>query len=33
VDGYLNRYLAAGALPHGPGLVSATCPAGPLPTP
>jgi pimeloyl-ACP methyl ester carboxylesterase len=33
VDGYLNRYLAAGTLPGGTGLVSATCPAGPLPTP
>jgi pimeloyl-ACP methyl ester carboxylesterase len=33
VDGYLNRYLAAGTLPGGKGLVSATCPAGPLPTP
>jgi pimeloyl-ACP methyl ester carboxylesterase len=33
VDGYLNRYLAAGTLPGGSGLVSATCPAGPLPTP
>jgi pimeloyl-ACP methyl ester carboxylesterase len=33
VDGYLNRYLAAGTLPAGTGLVSATCPAGPLPTP
>ncbi|MGH3274833.1 MAG: alpha/beta hydrolase, partial [Streptosporangiaceae bacterium] len=33
VDGYLNRYLAAGTLPSGSGLVSATCPAGPLPAP
>jgi len=33
VDGYLNRYLAAGTLPGGSGPVSATCPAGPLPTP
>ena len=33
VEGYLNRYLAAGTLPGGTGLVSATCPAGPLPTP
>ncbi len=27
VDGYLNRYLATGSLPSGPGLVNATCPA------
>ena len=33
VNGYLNRYLATGALPGQPGLVSATCPAGPLPSP
>jgi pimeloyl-ACP methyl ester carboxylesterase len=33
VNGYLNRYLATGALPARPGLVSATCPAGPLPVP
>jgi pimeloyl-ACP methyl ester carboxylesterase len=33
VDGYLNRYLATGALPAGTGLVSATCPAGPGPVP
>jgi pimeloyl-ACP methyl ester carboxylesterase len=33
VNGYLNRYLATGALPAGTGLVSATCPAGPLPVP
>ncbi|HEY1621644.1 MAG TPA: alpha/beta hydrolase, partial [Streptosporangiaceae bacterium] len=33
VDGYLNRYLATGALPAGHGLVSATCPAGPEPRP
>jgi pimeloyl-ACP methyl ester carboxylesterase len=33
VDGYLNRYLAAGTLPRGSGPVSATCPAGPPPTP
>jgi pimeloyl-ACP methyl ester carboxylesterase len=33
VDGYLNRYLAAGTLPSGTGLVSATCPAGPPPAP
>jgi pimeloyl-ACP methyl ester carboxylesterase len=33
VDGYLNRYLATGALPEQPGLVNATCPALPDPTP
>jgi pimeloyl-ACP methyl ester carboxylesterase len=33
VDGYLNRYLATGALPDAPGLVNATCPALPNPTP
>jgi pimeloyl-ACP methyl ester carboxylesterase len=33
VNGYLNRYLAAGTLPSTPGLVSATCPAGPPPLP
>ena len=33
VDGYLNRYLATGALPSRPGLVNATCPALPDPTP
>jgi pimeloyl-ACP methyl ester carboxylesterase len=27
VDGYLNKYLGTGALPQGPGLVNATCPA------
>jgi pimeloyl-ACP methyl ester carboxylesterase len=32
VDRYLNRYLATGALPSGPGLVNATCPALPAPT-
>jgi pimeloyl-ACP methyl ester carboxylesterase len=32
VDGYLNRYLATGALPSGPGLVNATCPALPPPS-
>ncbi len=32
VDRYLNRYLATGALPSGPGLVNATCPALPDPT-
>ena len=31
VDGYLNRYLATGALPSRPGLVNAVCPATPLP--
>ncbi len=33
VNGYLNRYLATGALPSKPGLVNATCPALPDPTP
>jgi pimeloyl-ACP methyl ester carboxylesterase len=33
VDGYLNRYLATGALPSAPGLVNATCPALRDPTP
>jgi pimeloyl-ACP methyl ester carboxylesterase len=33
VDGYLNRYLATGALPQRPGLVNATCPALPAPAP
>jgi len=33
VDGYLNRYLATGALPNGAGLVNATCPALPDPSP
>jgi pimeloyl-ACP methyl ester carboxylesterase len=33
VDGYLNRYLATGALPSGPGLVNATCPTLPDPVP
>jgi len=32
VDGYLNRYLATGALPSRPGLVNATCPALPPPS-
>jgi pimeloyl-ACP methyl ester carboxylesterase len=31
VNGYLNRYLATGALPTAPGLVSAVCPAPPPP--
>jgi hypothetical protein len=33
VDGYLNRYLASGALPQRPGLVNAVCPALPPPPP
>jgi pimeloyl-ACP methyl ester carboxylesterase len=33
VQGYLNAYLATGALPEAAGLVNATCPAGPDPTP
>ncbi|HUJ07333.1 MAG TPA: alpha/beta hydrolase [Streptosporangiaceae bacterium] len=33
VNGYLNRYLATGALPSRPGLVNATCPALPAPVP
>jgi pimeloyl-ACP methyl ester carboxylesterase len=33
VNGYLNRYLATGALPQRPGLVNATCPAVPDPAP
>ena len=33
VQGYLNNYLATGALPRGPGLVNATCPAVADPTP
>jgi len=33
VQGYLNAYLAAGTLPDAPGLVNATCPAIPDPTP
>src|SRR5579875_2666755 len=33
VNGYLNRYLATGALPRRPGLVNATCPALPPPSP
>ncbi len=32
VQGYLNRYLATGALPQGAGLVNATCPAVANPT-
>jgi pimeloyl-ACP methyl ester carboxylesterase len=33
VNGYLNRYLASGALPGSSALVSATCPASPDPVP
>jgi len=33
VNNYLNQYLATGALPERPGLVNATCPALPDPTP
>jgi pimeloyl-ACP methyl ester carboxylesterase len=33
VDGYLNNYLATGALPRQPGAVNATCPALPPPAP
>jgi pimeloyl-ACP methyl ester carboxylesterase len=33
VNGYLNRYLATGALPQRPGLVNATCAALPPPSP
>jgi pimeloyl-ACP methyl ester carboxylesterase len=33
VNGYLNRYLANGSLPGSPGLVNATCPALPPPSP
>jgi pimeloyl-ACP methyl ester carboxylesterase len=33
VQGYLNAYLATGALPRGAGLVNATCPAVPDPGP
>lgn len=33
VNGYLNRYLASGALPTAPGQVNATCPALPDPVP
>ncbi|HTT54012.1 MAG TPA: alpha/beta hydrolase [Streptosporangiaceae bacterium] len=32
VNGYLNRYLATGALPTRPGLVNAACPALPPPS-
>ncbi len=33
VNGYLNRYLASGALPTAPGQVNATCPTLPDPVP
>jgi pimeloyl-ACP methyl ester carboxylesterase len=33
VQGYVNAYLATGALPEAPGLVNATCPAAPDPVP
>ncbi len=33
VQGYLNAYLATGALPGAPGLANASCPAVPDPTP
>jgi pimeloyl-ACP methyl ester carboxylesterase len=33
VQNYLNAYLASAALPHGTGLVNATCPATANPTP
>ena len=33
VNGYLNRYLATGALPSGSGLVNAICAPLPAPTP
>jgi hypothetical protein len=33
VQGYLNAYLATGALPQAAGLVNTPCPAGPDPTP
>jgi pimeloyl-ACP methyl ester carboxylesterase len=33
VNGYLDRYLATGSLPDGPGLVNATCKALPPPAP
>jgi pimeloyl-ACP methyl ester carboxylesterase len=33
IEGYLNAYLATGSLPQAPGLVNATCPAVPDPTP
>jgi pimeloyl-ACP methyl ester carboxylesterase len=33
VQNYLNDYLSTGAVPEQPGLVNATCPAVPAPTP
>ena len=33
VNDYLNAYLTTGAVPHQPGLVNATCPALPNPSP
>jgi pimeloyl-ACP methyl ester carboxylesterase len=33
IQNYLNNYLATGAVPNAPGLVNATCPAVPDPTP
>jgi hypothetical protein len=33
VNNYLNAYLATGAVPHGAGLVNATCRALPDPSP
>ena len=33
VQGYVNAYLATGALPDAPGPVNATCPAVPDPVP
>jgi len=33
VMNYLNAYLSTGALPTGPGLVNATCPTPPAPSP
>jgi hypothetical protein len=33
VQGYLNDYLGTGALPSAPGLVNASCPAMPAPSP
>jgi len=33
VNNYLNAYLADGSVPHGAGLVNATCRALPNPSP
>jgi pimeloyl-ACP methyl ester carboxylesterase len=33
VNNFVNDYLATGAVPHRPGLVNATCPALPDPSP